>query len=545
MSAPGLINLDGSPMRSEASTAFRAGDRLSQELASYNPMLLSPDAALWGIRDDVVARGTDLNRNNGYAAGARQSQIDNVIGANWMLCVEPLWHSLGLGDMPDEDKDAFCEYVEEAFDEWAHDPGCWIDAGRRCGFIGLLRQGFGSWWDAGEHLSVAHWLDDRVGLGRASMATAIQMISPDRLSQPNGTMDSQKMRGGIELGPYGEPNYYNIRKAHPYDPWLGAEVYQWERLPREDEFGRPVVIHGFVVEGDGMTRGVSPMASVTEAFRLQDVFERGAAKASLINTLIAATIETQSGIDDDMLKAAFSPPLPRGAAEIARAEREGVSRPQIPGRPFMLGDRTIVPKLPVGTTLKMTTPQNPNGAAYQQFTDAVLRRLAAGLGTSFEELSRDYSRTNYSSARASLLGAWKAITGRSAFIERTLANPIYALWFEEAVDRGRIVLPSMRKNGGTPSFYERRSAWLRNAWIGPGRGHVDPVKERQAYQIGRDTYTDSSQSANAEQGRDWRRTARQISRENRLYKRLGLPIATTASLLSVDGTSKDERSAIQ
>lgn len=532
MSPPELVAADGrTPLRAMTATPYRAGDRLSQELAGWEPMLQSPDAAMWGLRDDVVARSTDLSRNNGFAAGARQSQIDNVIGANWMLAVEPNWHALGLASMSDEERDAWEEHVEEEFDDYANGEGNWIDAGRRVSLIGQLRQDFAAWFDSGEFLAVSHWLDDRVGPGRARYATTWQSVSTDRMSNPNGGPDTATMRGGIELGTYGEPLAYHIRRAHPYDPWMGAEICEWERFEREDAYGRPNVLHGFVVEGDGMTRGVSPMSTVTEAFRLHDVYDRAVLKASLINTLMAATIETQSGLDNEALETMFA-----GAPD-----GDGKSKPSIGGPPMKL-DRTIIPKLPVGTTFKFNTPQQPAGAAYQQFTDAVLRREAAGLGMSFEEISRDFSKTNYSSARASLLGAWKAITGRSAFLERTSAAPRYGAWFEEAVDRGIIELPTMRRNAGV-GFYERRSAWLRHAWIGPGRGHIDPVKERQAYQIGRDTYTDTLQSANAEQGRDWRKVARQTARENRVLQRLNLPVATTASLMGVKGTSDNERPA--
>ena len=530
-----LVAADGvTPLRQvSADASYRAGDRLSQELASWDAVLSSPDAAMWGLRDDVVARQRDIGRNNGYAAGARQSQIDNVIGANWMLAVEPNWHALGLADMPDDDKDQFGEQVEEAWDEYANDPGCWIDATLRSPFIGLMRQAYGSWFDAGEHLSVSHWIDDRVGPGRAAMATALQMIDPDRLSNPNGETDSISRRNGIDLGFYGEPLAYHIRQAHPYDPWLGADRYQWERIERVDEYGRPQVLHGFVVEGDDMTRGVSPMTSIAEAFRLHDIGERATVKAYLLNTLLAATIETQSGLDKEALETIF------GIS--GQLNTDGSQKLAIGGPAMRLSDRTRVVPMPVGTGIKFHSPSTPT-AAYQQFVDSFLRRLAAGLGMSFEELSRDYSRTNYSSARASLLGGWKAITGRSAFMERSFANPVYGLWFEEAVDRGRIELP-VRRNGVTPGFYEKRSAWLRCAWIGPGRGHIDPVKERQAYQLGRETGTDSLQSAGAEQGRDWRKTARQIARENRYLERLGVQLASTASIMGVKGTSDNEQRA--
>lgn len=527
-----LVAADGvTPLRAIA-TPYRAGDRLSQELSGWEPALQSPDAALWGLRDDVVARGTDLARNNAFVAGARQSLIDNVIGANWMLAVDPNWHVLGLGSISDEERDAWEESVEEKFDAWANDGGFWIDAGRRVSFPGLLRQAFASWFESGEFLAAVHWLKDRIGLGRARYATALQMLSTDRLSNPNGAPDTTELRNGVQLGPHGEPLGYHVQKAHPTDPWLDAEAYEWEYLEREDSHGRLNVLHGFVVEGDGMTRGASPLAPVIEAFRLHDIHDRAVAKASLINTLVAATVQTQSGLSDEALETIF-----------ATADTGAGGKQQYAiGGPTMRLDRTIIPKMPVGTELKFTNPVQPAGAAYQQYTDAILRREAAGLGMSFEELSRDYSKTNYSSARASLLGAWKAITGRSAFLERTFAAPIFGLWFEEAVDRGEIELPSLR-NARSLGFYEGRSAWLRHAWIGPGRGHVDPVKERQAYQIGIDVGTDTLQSANAEQGQDWRRTVRQRAREKRVLDRLGFAITTTASLMGPTGTSENERPA--
>lgn len=529
MSVPMLTEADGStPLRKlTADASFRAGDRLSQELQSWDTALQSPDAALYGLRDDIVSRQRDVNRNNGWAAGARQSQLDNVIGANWMLACEPNWHALGLADMSDDDKDEFGELVEERFDAWANDPGFWMDAGRRNNLIGMLRVAFGSWWDAGEHLTVSHWLPERIGPGRATFATALQNVNPDRLSNPNGESDTTTRRNGIDLGPYGEATGFWIRRSHPYDPWLDARRFEWERLDREDEFGRPIVLHGFVDEGDGMTRGVSPLTAVAEAFRLNDVKERATLKADLLNTLLAATIETQSGLDKEALETIFGTTTDKVT---------GVTRPFISDPRLRLADRTRIGVLPVGTTLKFANPTQPS-AAYEQFINAILRRIAAGLGMSFEELSRDFSRTNYSSARASLLGAWKAITGRSAFMERTFANPVYALWFEEAVDKGVIELPRLRRNGGADSFYQNRAAWLRAAWIGPGRGHIDPVKERQAYQIGREAGSDTMQSANAEQGRDWRKTARQLARENRLLKRLGVNLSPAGGSLGIKGTS--------
>src|SRR5436309_1976526 len=198
-----LVGPDGvTPLRNLKAmgpAAYRGADRVSQELAGWNPMLQSPDAAMFGLRDDVVARGRDLVRNNGLAAGAQQTLVDNIVGASWTVVCQPNWTTLGLAGLSDDERDAFEEQVEAAFDEWGHAIGNWCDAARRCNFSGLLRQAFVSWFDAGEFLAVARWLEERLGPGRAQYATAIQMVSPDRLSNPGMAPDTVSQRGGVEL----------------------------------------------------------------------------------------------------------------------------------------------------------------------------------------------------------------------------------------------------------------------------------------------------------------------------------------------------------
>ena len=82
-----------------------------------------------------------------------------------------------------------------------------------------------------------------------------------------------------------------------------------------------------------------------------------------------------------------------------------------------------VPHLPPGTKLKFNAPTRPAAAQFSQFEATVLRRVAAGLGMSYEQLSRDYSQTNYSSARACMLDAWKFMHGRSEFMASELRRP--------------------------------------------------------------------------------------------------------------------------
>ncbi|WP_449235596.1 phage portal protein [Azospirillum doebereinerae] len=86
----------------------------------------------------------------------------------------------------------------------------------------------------------------------------------------------------------------------------------------------------------------------------------------------------------------------------------------------------------------------------------------------YELLVKDFSQTNYSSARAALLEAWRFFNGRRAWLGTYWATPVFDLWLEEAVNLGEIE---------APDFYANRFAYTRCRWIGAGKGWVDPVKE--------------------------------------------------------------------
>lgn len=524
MSAPmasTILAADGSPMRRHASSyravsAYRGGDAVSQELGGWHPSLNTPTGDYARSRDPLVARTRDLDRNNGYAAGIKQTLIDAVIGSNWRLRARPNWRALGL------DYKVAVEWATGVEAKWrsvADDPGCWLHAARRLRFGGMLRTQFTTWQNAGEHLAVGQWEPGRIGPGRARYATCIQLVDPDRLGNPNGAPESRDQRMGVQLGRFGEPIGYWIRNAHPAD-WVDSlEANSWTYSPRETPWGRPVTLHGLEVDRDGQVRGVPPLAAVVEALRLQDVYERYEAIGAILNAFYAAVIQTQTGIDPDSMGEIFGKDPATG----------GALSPDID----MSVRGVKVPVLPPGVELKFLNAARPAAAQFAAFEDAVLRRIAAGAGLSYEQVSRDYSKTNYSSARASLLAAWKFIQGRSAFFATSFADPVYAMWFEEALDRGEIELPK-----GAPDFYEARADWIACRWIGPGRGWIDPVKEAQASRMKIDADLSTLEEESAEQGVDWEETLEQKVYERARRKELGLE-DTGAQLYRVNSTTQE------
>ncbi len=174
-----------------------------------------------------------------------------------------------------------------------------------------------------------------------------------------------------------------------------------------------------------------------------------------------------------------------------------------------------IPHLFPGEKFELKTPQHPT-AAFASFEEAVLRYVSSGFNLTYEQLSRDYSKTNYSSARAAMLETWRFFQGRQKLIAGRFASVVYALWLEEAIDRGDIKLPA-----SAPSFYDAKTAYCRADWIGPGRGHIDPAREADAERTWFQLGTTTQEEMCAAKGRDWREVARQRAQERKYIDSLG------------------------
>jgi lambda family phage portal protein len=185
-------------------------------------------------------------------------------------------------------------------------------------------------------------------------------------------------------------------------------------------------------------------------------------------------------------------------------------------------DGAAIPILPPGTKLNL---QNPGASApdHEQYEASLLRYVASALDLSYEQFSRDFTKTNYSSARASIGEMWKAMQSRKRRVADRTANFIYRLWLEEAINRNEI---ECLKRRNVPSFYDGMNGefYCQCEWIGAGRGMIDPLKETQADVLALKAGITTKEAVIARRdGGDWRRTARQIRREIQVDDEYGNP----------------------
>lgn len=503
MNKPVFLDHHGKPMSHVAASVrpYVGADRNSQDLSSWTPTLGSPSTDYLWDRDTIVARQRDLVRNSGWAAAALARHLDNIIGSGFRLSVRPDYRALGLTP---EWAQEWAKAVEGRWRLFAEDPDNWIDASRANNFNGLLGIAFRHNFIDGEAVALSLWHDDKP-FGK--YATTIQIVDPDRLSNPSHVSDTPNLRGGVEIDTYGAAVAYHFRKRHPADWAFTVDGLEWERVAKELPWGRRQVLHVYEKERADQYRGISVMAPIIERLKMIDRYDKTELQAALVNAIFAAFIE--SPFDHDMLDTMLD--AGKGGIGTYQTERKKYHE----DRGINLGGVQI-PKLFPGEKFTMQTANRP-AAQFGAFEKACLHNIAAGIGLSYEQLSQDWSSTNYSSARAALLEVWKSFTRTRQRFADQFATPIFLLWLEEAVERGDVELPPE-----APDFYMAKGAYGRVKWIGSPRGWVDPVKEGQAVQLRLDIGVSTLEDECAEQGKDWEEVLHQRARENAMFEELGL-----------------------
>lgn len=512
--------------------AYDAQQVVSQELASWLPWLRSPDSEINYTRDRVVARARDLIRNDGWATGAVNRLLDAAVGGHFHPVPAPNWRALSAYS-PAFDATWSAEFAGAARSEWqmwAEDPNRHNDAERTLTLTQQLRLALRHKLIDGDGLSIALWAPERVGLGAARYSTVIQIMDPDRLSNPNQMMDTHKLRGGVQIDDLGAPIGYHIRRAHQND-WYDAERSMvWDYFPRETVWGRPIVIHDFDRDRASQHRGNGLLTSVLSRFKMLTKFDSVSLQAAVLRTLIGFFIK--SPYDAEQIRMAMETE-DDSEAKLSPSYYQGMRQAWHEEQPVTMGG-VRVPIIAPGESIEAVSG-GEHATDFEAFEGAFLRSFAAATGQSVEEISGDYRRVNYSSARSAMLMAWRTLIRRRQDFVAGTATPIYGAWLEEACDTHlRGLLPR-----GAPPFYEMRAAYSHAKWIGPGRGWVDPVKEPQGEVLKLDAAMETLEGTTANiSGRYWLDVLDERQVEEAAMKERGLRLPDWAGLPAQEAAQK-------
>ena len=463
-----------------ALTAYKGAER-SRLYANWLASSGSADSDLLNELKVLRERSRDLNRNDAHASGITNTITTNTVGTGIVPQSRINAKNIGI-----EDQDQIEELQilqEDIWEKWTP----FADVQNRMDFYEIQALVDRQILESGEALIMPVMLVDK----NRPYSLALDVIEPDRLEAPFGKANDPRIRGGVQLGERGEPTGYFIRESHPGDirvrPGISGNIFRF--IPAFSPSGRKNVFHLYPVLRPGQSRGVPFFAPVMNYFKnLADYME-----AELVAARIAACFAIFVKKEDAYGAALSRAPLTNDKGQRIESMEPG-----------------IIEYLNPGEDIASFNPNRPGGS-FEPFVDRMLRAICAALNLPYELVAKDFSKTNYSSARASLLEARRYFKCRQIWLTRKLCQPVWELLMEEAYLRNEFPIQN---------FYENQKDYCRARWIPPGWPWVDPMKEAEsselAVQIGVSTLADE----NAAQGKDWEETLEQRAREAKKIKEL-------------------------
>lgn len=392
----------------------------------------SADSELVSSLTQLRARSRSLMRDAPYAKRARAIVVNNVIGSGIGMQARVMNDNREL-------RSRVNAAIEGTWAEWTVAENC--HTGGKLDFADLERQAMGQIFEAGEILIRKHYRQ----FGRSRIPLALELVEPELLAEefeaPNGATVGF-VRMGVEIDRFHRPIGFWLREQHPGEVRLKQpEPNRVYRVPADQIF------HLYPVQRWPQTRGEPWLHAV--ARRLNDM--DGYSEAEIVAARAAASymgiIETpEPGVDID------------ASGNPADFELEpGAVKHLMPGEKF--------------TDFSPNRP-NPN---MDPFMRMMLREVAAGIGVSYESLSRDYAQSNYSSSRLALLDdrdLWQTL--QQWFI-RVFRAPLHRDFIQQAVLSRALEAVSVTEYAASPRKFEAVS-WKPRGW-----SWVDPTKEVAAY----------------------------------------------------------------
>lgn len=510
------------------SGAFEGANRFDQ-LRLWAPAMQSADMELLPDKDRLDARTLDLLKNDSFVAGASATHKDSIVGAVYLLNAKPMTKIL-WGKEDEVWEREFQEEVETKFTLLAESPKCWLDAKRTKTLTDMVRLAVGVDMAGGEVLMTSEWMPDD---GRP-YRTAGQMVDTARLCDPmSGRMwlDRKKMRGGVEVDARGAPVAYHIRMGHPGD-YFDSGSYLWRRVMAYKPWGRPNVLHQFEELRAEQSRGIASMVSALQDIKMLKGFRKTeiqqAVTASSYGTSIESELPTEA-----VFRALGGNDTAENPAMAWIQEYLSAISEYSGGANNLVIDGQKIPVLMPGTKLNLqnTGVSSPDAASFEQRR---LRYIAAALGVSYEQLSKDYSQTSYASGRLSRGDTQLGQASRKKRVADRTANFLYSNWLEEAVNNNDL---ECLKRRNVPKFYEglNAEAYVNCEWIGAGATLIEALKETQAYVLQLKNGLNTKERVMARlHGSDWRQDSRQIAREMQNDEDLKIP-----SVFTIDSTDAE------
>ncbi|MDR0542462.1 MAG: phage portal protein [Dysgonamonadaceae bacterium] len=387
--------------------AYEAADKRRRGNAFRLANSTGPNREISGALVTLRNRSRHMVRNNGWAKRA--------VGAITK-------HTIGEGIQPAPvGKLSKTKTIKEAWRDWAGTTDC--DWYGKMNFYGLQELAMRSIVEGGDILVLRRWTMDN----ESGIPLKLQLLEGDQLDHSqNGTNDKGIARMGVQYNKEGQITGYWLFDYHPGDGSSFA-------IKNESHFvGKENVLHVFEVLRIGQSRGLP--FGVAGFMKMSDFSDYE--DAQLMKQKLAACFAAFV-VDGDMT-------TPNNNKDLLEHLEPG-----------------IIEHLNTGDTVEFANP--PSVADYDNYSTRILQGIAAAYEITYEMLTMDYSRVNFTSGRMAKID----VTSNFRSWQYNMMVPQFCApawkWFVDAcLVAGKIKEP------------------VKADWTAPRVQQLDPVKETNA-----------------------------------------------------------------
>lgn len=464
------------------------GAEANRLTGSKRPKNQSADSEMLGPfgADAARAWARSFVRDNAYACGVVETIATAVVGCgiNAQSMVE---------DPDGRDLEAINDARDKVWNEW-----CEVcDINGELTFAEVQFLAFRELIEAGEVLVRCI----PVGLStdgiRRPVPLALEMIDADRLALDRDTWayreTGNRVIRGIEMDQRGKPLAYWIYPEHPNSPYINLNRTP-DRIPASE------ILHLYMKDRIGQSRGVTKFAPVLNSIRDLGVYIDNELQASAVASCFTAVIKT------DTPAGSIAPGLNDETTDEAGNALEYLE----PG---------LVARLRPGESIEGVNPGRPNSGA-EPWINLMVRNIGVGVGLGYEKVSRDYSRTTYSSARTAELEDRRRFKRYQKYLIAHLCQPVWDRFCEAAASVNKLT------NDGTfpllSELLDDRRSLAPVSWQVPEWEWVDPQNEQAASVSAIENNMSTLQRECAKLGINWRDVLRQRSKEKQAELEYGV-----------------------
>lgn len=441
---------------------------------------VSADAEIISDLPTLVGRSRGLTRDTSLGRSAIKAYVRNIAGRG----IAPVPTAK---DVLGKELDALNELAESRFWKWASDKKR-CDVQKRRTFWQFERLAVSERMTAGSAFLVESY---KRGIGLQLQAFEVEQL--DFAKQING---ENEVRGGVEVDQFGAPLAYWFFPK-PLNDIRFQSHYQSFRVPAER------VLHYDQPDRVLQTLGRPEMVAVMQDIRDDNRWKDASLWTRILQSCIGLIRKNPPG-------------FPAGTGQV------GVTPDSDEETTTANGDRIadfapgVIYDAPPGGDLLPFAPTQ-QGGDFDAFTVSMQRRVGAGAGLSYGQLTRDFTRGTYSGQRQEMLEDWKEFEPEEDTLVDSIVMPVYKLWYYYEILEGRLPVDLAEFRKDPERFTDAEYPLNAKPWI-------DPKAEAEGYEklvgLGVATRTEFTSS----RGSRYRRNIKTLGNEQRLAKTEGVTL---------------------